>query len=84
MVAPGIANVVLVQHLVFGDVCGPYLSISVATRKAFVLGRTLRLRLQGYQTCVGAGMVAPGLPNAMLVKHFVLIGMVDVGRLVGW
>ena len=40
--------------------------------KHLFLGRTLLLRLQGYQTCVGAGMVAPGLPNAMLVQHFVL------------
>ena len=30
------------------------------------------LRLQGYQTCVGAGMLAPGLANAVLVQHFVL------------
>ena len=33
---------------------------------------TLLLRLQGNQTCVGAGMLAPGLANAMLVQHFVL------------
>ena len=30
------------------------------------------LRVQGYQTCVGAGMLAPGLANAVLVQHFVL------------
>ena len=29
-------------------------------------------RLQGYQTCGGAGMVAPGLANAVLVQHLVL------------
>ena len=60
------------------------------------LGRTLLLRLQGYQTFAGAAMLAPGLPNAMLVQHLVLgvfahlfvhlvlIGRVDVGRLVSW
>ena len=40
--------------------------------KHLFLGRTLLLRLQGYQTCGGAGMLAPGLPNAMLVQHLVL------------
>ena len=30
------------------------------------------LRLQGYQTCVGAGMLAPGLANVVLAQHFVL------------
>ena len=52
--------------------------------KHLFLGRTLLLRLQGYQTCVGAGMLAPGLANVALVQHLVLIGRVDVGRLVGW
>ena len=42
---PGLANVVLVQHLV---------------------------RLQGYETCAGAGMLAPGLANDVLVQHLVL------------
>ena len=40
--------------------------------KHLFLGRTLLLRLQGYQTCAGAGMLAPGLANAVLVQHFVL------------
>ena len=40
--------------------------------KHLFLGRTLLLRLQGYQTCVGAGMVAPGLANVVLVQHLVL------------
>ena len=40
--------------------------------KHLFLGRTLLLRLQGNQTCVCAGMLAPGLPNAMLMQHFVL------------
>jgi len=52
--------------------------------KHLFLGRTLLLRLQGYQTCAGAGMLAPGLANAVLMQHLVLIGMVDVGRLLGW
>ena len=41
-------------------------------KKLLFLGRTLLLRLQGYQTCVGAGMLASGLANAVLVQHFVL------------
>ena len=40
--------------------------------KHLFLGRTLLLRLQGYQTCVGAGMLAPGLANDVLAQHFVL------------
>ena len=39
------------------------------------LGRTLLLRLQGYQTCAGAGILAPGLANAVLVQHLVLGGV---------
>ena len=40
--------------------------------KHLFLGRTLLLRLQGYQSCGGAGKVVPGLANALLVQHFVL------------
>ena len=40
--------------------------------KHLFLGRMLLLRLQGYQTCVGAGMMAPGLANTVLMQHFVL------------
>ena len=40
--------------------------------KHLFLGRTLLLRLQGYQTCAGAGMLVPGLANAVLVQHSVL------------
>ena len=36
------------------------------------LPSTLLLRLQGYQTCAGAGMLAPGLANVVLVQHLVL------------
>ena len=85
MLASGRANAGLVVHFVLGG-CFPHLKrhFGGLLEKHLFLGRTLLLRLQGYQTCVGAGMVAPGLPNAVLVQHFVLIGMVDVGRLVGW
>ena len=44
-------------------------------KKLFFLGRTLLLvllRLQGYQTCGNAGMLASGLANAVLAQHFVL------------
>ena len=37
--------------------------------KHLFLGRTLLLRLQGYQTRVGAGMLVPGLANVVLVQH---------------
>ena len=40
--------------------------------KHLFLGRTLLLRLQGCQTCVGAGMLASGLANVVLAQHFVL------------
>ena len=40
--------------------------------KHLFLGRTLLLRLQGYQTCVDAEMLAPGLANVVLAQHFVL------------
>ena len=30
------------------------------------------MRLQGYQACVGAGMLASGLANGVLAQHFVL------------
>ena len=40
--------------------------------KHLFLGRTLLLRVQGYQTCAVAGMVAPGLANVLLAQHLVL------------
>ena len=40
-------------------------------KKLLFLGRTLLLRLQGYQTCGGAGMLL-GVANAVVVQHFVL------------
>ena len=68
MLAPGLANAVLV----LGDVWHLIFRFRWPTRKHLFLGRTLFLRLQGYQTCAGAGMLAPGLANAMLVQYFVL------------
>ena len=53
----------------FGTLFGNFRGL---LEKHLFLGRTLLLRLQGYQTCVGAGMLAPGLANAMLVQHLVL------------
>ena len=40
--------------------------------KHLFLGRTLLLRLQGYQTCAAAGMLVPGPANAVLVQHLVV------------
>ena len=70
MLAPGLPNVVMAQHLVLGDV-EPHLlrHFGGLLEKHLFLGRTLLLR---YQTCAGAGMVAPGLENAVLVQHLVL------------
>ena len=75
MLAPGLANVVLVQHLVLGDVCLPFCRFGCLLEKPLFLGRTLLLRFQGYQTCAGAGMLAPGLANAVLLQHLVLGGV---------
>ena len=72
MVAPGLANAVLVQHLVLGVFGALFIDFGSLLEKHLFLGRTLLLRLQGYQTCVGAGMLAPGLANAMLMQHLVL------------
>ena len=72
MLAPGLANAVLAQHFVLG--CFPHLlgGFGGLLEKHLFLGRTLLLRLQGYQTCGDAGMVAPGLANAVLMQHLVL------------
>ena len=53
----------------FGNLFGHF---SGLLEKQLFLGRTLLLRLQGYQICGGAGMVVPGLANAVLVQHSVL------------
>ena len=72
MLAPGLANVVLAQHFVLG--CFPHLFSDFGSllEKHLFLGRTMLWRLQGYQTCVGAGMLAPGLANVVLVQHLVV------------
>ena len=62
----------LAQHLVLGVFAYLLVDFGSLLEKHLFSGRTLLLRLQGYQTCVGAGMVAPGLPNAVLAQHFVL------------
>ena len=73
MLVPGLANAVLVQNLVLGG-CFPHLFLHFGglLEKHLFLGRTLLLRLQGYQTCGGAGMLVPGLANAALAHHLVL------------
>ena len=78
MLAPGLTNAVLAQHLVLGDVWDLILPFRWPTRKHLFLGRTLLLRLQSYQTCAGAGMVAPGLANAVLAQHLVLGCLLDL------
>ena len=72
MLASGLANAVLVQHLVLGMFGTLFFHFGGLLKKHLFLGRTLLLRLQGYQTCAAAGMLASGLANAVLVQHFVL------------
>ena len=72
MLAPGLANAVLVQHFVLGVFSHLLSDFGSLLEKHLFFGRTLLLQLQGYQTCVGAGMVAPGLANAVLAQHLVL------------
>ena len=72
MVAPGLANDVLAQHFVLFCLRTFIGDFGSLLKKLLLLGRTLLLRLQGYQTFVGAGMVAPGLANAVLGQHLVL------------
>ena len=72
MLASGLANAVLAQHFVLGVFAHLLGHFDGLLEKHLFLGRTLLLQLQGYQTCAGAGMLAPGLANAVLVQHFVL------------
>ena len=72
VLGPGLANVVLAQHFVLEVFAYLFPDFGGLVEKHLFLGRTLLLRLQGYQTCGGAGMLAPGLPNAVLAQHFVL------------
>ena len=75
MLFPGLANAVLAQHLVLGVFAHLFVDFGGLLEKHLFLGRTLLVRLQGYQTCAGAGMVVPGLANAVLVQHLVLGGV---------
>ena len=75
MLASGLANAVLAQHFVLGVFGTLWTDFGSLLKKLLFLGRTLLLRLQGYQICVGAGMLGPGLANAMLVQHLVLGGV---------
>ena len=86
MLAPGLANAVLSQHFVLGVFAHLLVDFGSLLKKLLFLGRTLLLRLQGYQACVGAGMLVPGLTNAVLVQHLMLGGcfphlFVDFGGL---
>ena len=72
MLTPGRANAVLAQHFVLGGFLNFFTHFGGLLEKHLFLRRTLLLRLQNYQTCVGAGMLAPGLANAVVVQHFVL------------
>ena len=72
MLAPGLANAMLAQHFVLGLFAQLLSDFGSLLEKHLFFGRTLLLRLQGYQTCGGAGMLAPGLANAVLVQHLVL------------
>jgi hypothetical protein len=83
MLASGLANAVLAQQFVLAMFAHLFADFGGLLEKRLFLGRTLLLRLQGYQTCVGAGMLASGLANAMLAQHFVLASWL-VGWLVGW
>ena len=68
MLASGLANAVLAQHFVLGIFAHLFADFGGLLEKHLFLGRTLLLRFQSYQTCVGAGMMAPGLANAVLVS----------------
>ena len=75
MLAAGLANAVVAQHLVLGMFAHLFSDFGGLLKKLLFLGRTLLLQLQGYQTYAGAGMLAPGLANVVLVQHFVLGGL---------
>ena len=64
--APGLANVALAQHFVVGVFPHLFVDFGGLLKKLSFLGRTVLLRPQGYQTCVGAGMLVSGLANGVL------------------
>ena len=61
----------LAQHFVLGVFAHLFSDFGGLLEKHLFLGRTLLLRLQGYQTCGGAGILVPGLANAVLMQHLV-------------
>ena len=71
ILAPWLANVVLAQHFVLGVFAHLFTHFGGLLEKHLFLRRTLLLRLQTYQTCAGAGIVAPGLANVVLAQHLV-------------
>ena len=85
MLAPGLANVVLVQHLVLGGVCGAFWNLFVhfggLLEKHLFLGRRLLLQLQGYQTCAGAGMLDVIVHFGSLLKKLLFLGRTLLLRL---
>ena len=89
MLAPGLANVVLVQHFVLGVFAHLFYDFGSLLDKHLFLGRTLLLRLQGYQTYVGAAFGAHWYGGGWTVGRWVglQLGRLlvwQVGRLVGW
>ena len=60
MLAPGLPNAVLAQHLVSDVEPDLLVDFGGLLEKHLFLGRTLLLWLQGYQACVGAGMLVQG------------------------
>ena len=62
----------LAQHFVVGMFAHLLTDFGGQLKKHLFLGRTLLLRIQGYQTCAGARMLDPRLANAALAQHFVL------------
>ena len=85
MLASGLANAVWRSISCSGCLRTLFSHFGGLLEKHLFLGRTLLLRPQEYQTCAGAGMLAPGLPNlcgagmlapglanVVLAQHFVL------------
>ena len=72
MLAPGLANAVLALHFVLGVFRAPFFGFRWPSKEAFVPRTDAAFAVQGYQTYVAAGMLAPGLANAVLMQHLVL------------
>ena len=72
MLASGLANALLAQHFALGVFAYLFSDFGGLLKKHLFFGRLLLLRLPGYQTFAGAGMLVPGLANVVLVQHLVL------------